>query len=212
MKYIAHRGIYNKKYKENTKEEIINTLSIKEISGVEFDIRKTLDNKFILYHDMLIKIKNKYEKVSNTTLKNIKEEYNITTLEELLNNINTNKILLIEIKEETNNFDVTIDKLLKILKKYKSLNIYLCSFNYNLIKKIKNNSKYKCGLIVGYLQNITKISNLFDFYLYSYNNINLINYSKEIFIFTINSKQKLNSIKIKKEYYIISDNIKLFIN
>ncbi len=216
MQLIAHRGNDNHNFKENTKEAIINCLNKDYISGVEFDIRLTKDRKIIINHNMLIfdKKKNLYS-ISTKTLKEIKKiNPNISTLESVLCNLKTNKILLIEIKEESDDFDKFIISLFNVLKKYSYLNLYLCSFNYKLIKKIKSKySNYKCGLIVGYLMNTNNINDELDFYLYSYNYIDLINHDREIFIFTIDKKDKLIKIKnkISKDYYIISDKAYLLI-
>lgn len=215
MKFIAHRGNDNHSFKENTKEAIINCLNKNYIAGVEFDIRLTKDRKIIINHNMLEFDENKnLYSISKKTLKKIKKiNPNIFTLESVLSNLKTNKILLIEIKEESNNFDKFIISLFNILKKYNYLNLYICIFNYKLIKKIKSKyNNYKCGLIVGYLMNTNNINNELDFYLYSYNYIDLINYDREIFVFTINQKDKLIKIKnkINKDYYIISDNPYLF--
>lgn len=212
MKFIAHRGIDNHKFKENTKEALLECLNKNYISGIEFDIRITKDKKIIIYHDMLIV--DKFGNISMIKQKKLKEIQNINsdivTLEELLKKVDSNKILLIEIKEESNDFDQLIISLFSILKKYRYLNIYICSFNYKLIKKIKSKyNKYKCGLIIGYLMNIHNIDLSLDFFLYSYNYIDLIAKDKEIFIFTINKKDKLDKIseKIKIPYYVISDKI-----
>ena len=51
---IAHRGLNNKKYKENTKEAIINSLKQDYIKGIEIDIRLTKDNKIVVIHDSTI--------------------------------------------------------------------------------------------------------------------------------------------------------------
>ena len=57
--------------------------------------------------------------------------------------IETNKILLLEIKD----FNLNIDKLIKLLDKYKR-NIYLMSFNNKVIEKIyQKHTKYKLGIL-----------------------------------------------------------------
>ena len=53
--------------------------------------------------------------------------------------------------------------------------------------------------------NKNHVSNEFDFYLYSYNNINLINNDKEIFIFNVKNIDRLYKLKLKEEFYIITD-------
>lgn len=216
MQFIAHRGNNNHLFNENTKSALIDCLNQDYINGIECDVRITKDNKIIIHHNMLVSDKNgNLFNIKNKTLKEIQNiNSQISTLEEFLKSVKSNKILLIEIKEESDNFDVFIISLFNILKKYTYLNIYICSFNYNLIKKIKSKySKYKCGLIIGYLMNTHHIDNDLDFFLYSYNYIDLINYDKEIFIFTINKRDKIHKIeaKIKAPYYIISDNTYLLI-
>ena len=71
--------------------------------GIECDIRTTLDNKFIIYHNSLY---NGFL-VRNTYFKDLK---NISLLEDLLK-IETDKIILLEIKER----DINKKKLLKLL-------------------------------------------------------------------------------------------------
>lgn len=216
MKFIAHRGKNNHQFTENTKEALLECLTKDYISGVEFDIRITKDKKIIIYHNMLFfDNSNNLCQISKKNLKEIKKLYpNISTLDEFLKKVKNNKILVIEIKEERDDFDVFIITLFNILKKYRYLNIYICSFNYKLIRKIKSKySGYKCGLVVGYLMNTKNIDNNLDFFLYSYNYVDLINYNKEIFVFNINKKEKLYKLKekVKEPCYIISDNTYLLI-
>ena len=46
--FIAHRGNGKHRYLENTKEAILNVLK-EEVDGVEFDIRMTKDEKFVIF-------------------------------------------------------------------------------------------------------------------------------------------------------------------
>ena len=67
---------------------------------------------------------------------------NISLLEDLLK-IKTNKILLLEIKEN----DINKKKLLKLLNKYNH-NYYIMSFNNKVIEELKKlNNKYKYGVL-----------------------------------------------------------------
>ena len=62
MYVISHRGNNNHKYRENTLKSIKEVLNCDYIDGVEFDIRMTKDNKFVLSHSPIYKddlIKNK---------------------------------------------------------------------------------------------------------------------------------------------------------
>ena len=135
MKLIAHRGLWNKDIKDNSYEALKNGLESNKYIGIECDIRTTLDNKFIIYHNSLY---NGFL-VRNTYFKDLK---NISLLEDLLK-IETDKIILLEIKER----DINKKKLLKLLNKYKR-NYYIMSFNNNVILELRDlNPNYKYGVL-----------------------------------------------------------------
>lgn len=135
MKLIAHRGIWNKYVKDNSYKALLDGLNSKKYIGIECDVRTTLDKKFIVYHNILYK----GSLVKNTYYKEMKD---ILLLEDLLK-INTNKLLLLEIKEN----DIDKKRLLRLLNKYKR-NYYIMSFNTKVIKDLKNmDNKYKYGVL-----------------------------------------------------------------
>ena len=135
MNLIAHRGLWNKTIKDNSYEALKKGLESNKYIGIECDIRTTYDNKFIIYHNILYK----GNLVRNTYYKEMK---GISLLEDLLK-IKTNKILLLEIKEN----DINKTKLLKLLNKYNH-NYYIMSFNNKVIEELKNlNNKYKYGVL-----------------------------------------------------------------
>lgn len=192
--FIAHRGnnIINC---ENRLEIIKEVLNIDYISGIEVDIRKTFDNKFILSHNQFLK-SDKLVNINKSKLKNLlkmnfyinNKIFKIHTLEELLN-INTNKIILLEIKDNIN-----INILNKILKKFTYLNLYICSFNYNFISSFKKKyPNYKCGLIIGYLMNLNKNFDIFDFLMFHHSSI--LNTNKPYFVWTVNNIKIFNKFK-----------------
>lgn len=202
---IAHRGIGNK-YQPNTIKALKEALNDSRVDGVELDIRLTKDNKIVIIHDMLInRLSDGYGFVKNMTLNELKQhnfgnkEYpsQIDTLSEFLKNIKTNKIIVIEIKEETNN-DKIIYVLLNELKKYKHLNIYICSFNYNIVKRLKKFTKHKVGIIVSNIINKNKDTSIFDFI-----SINYLSYKNELMVWTINNKNKINTYN--KNTMVVTD-------
>ena len=151
-KLIKHRGINNKYIKENTYEGILKALESDNYIGVEFDVRSTLDNEFIIYHNPVYNSKlisaTKYEELARY----------IPKLEDILK-IDSNKIFLIEIKNINNNYD----KLIKLLNKYSNKNIYVMSFSFNIIKKLNiSNRHYKLG-ILNYILNTNNEYNILDF-------------------------------------------------
>lgn len=195
MKIIAHRA-NDEIHKENTMEAILNSLKIPYIDGIEIDIRMTKDYNFVIHHDPFFA--GYY--IEKTRLK-VLQKKGLNSLEEVLEKINTNKILLIEIKEENKN-KLLLIKLNKLLKRY-NLNYYLCSFNYELLETLKKKyPKYKAGLIIGIKLNTNHLENNFDFNSVNYRHIEKAP-NKETFAWTINNKEKFN--KVKNKANIITD-------
>lgn len=199
MKYIIHRGITSKDIKENSYTAIKKALKNKESIGVELDIRLTKDHKIVLSHNSLINL-NVIEETNYSDL--IKNNY-LTTLDKILD-IDTNKIFLIDIKTN-NNYKVFSDILMNTLNKYNK-NIYLASFDKNIIKYIK--SKYKKGIITLLYRRNNYNFIITNYKLISNNKIKKIK-DKEIFLWTIHNNNELEEIKNKfsniDDYYIIKD-------
>lgn len=213
MNIISHRGSNVSNYKKNTKQALLTAINLDFIDGIEFDVRITKDKKIVIIHDPIINLvsngsglvkKLKYKKLLKYNFGTKENPSKICLLKELLDNIKNNKKILIELKEESNNFKEFVDIVYNIIKKYK-LNIYIASFNYELVKYFK--SKYnKCGLIIGNGINLDKKYNNFYYNILSYKHRKIYN-KKETFLWTINEhKDDLNN------YNIITDNPYLFKN
>ena len=212
MKIISHRASNISKYKPNTKEALLTALSLDFIDGIEFDVRITKDKKIVIIHDPVINLvsngsgivkKMKYKKLIKYNFGTKENPSRICTLDNLLKDINSNKIILIDIKEESNDLKIA-DIVLDIIKRY-NLNIYIASFNYNIIRYLQNKYK-KVGLIINKAINNKKLYNHFGFNIISYQYKNIIT-KKETFLFTINDvKEDLD------KFNIITDNPYLFKN
>ena len=192
FKLIKHRGIHNKAIKENSYEGIKLALENSKYIGVEFDIRETLDNEIILFHNPI------YNNilVSKTYYKELPKY--VPKLDDILN-INSNKIFLIEIKNIEHNFD----KFLSILDKHKDKKIYVMSFYLNNIKKInKDNRFYKIG-ILNYVLNTNDYIKKLDFVGILNNLINkdIINKLNNIKIFSYGGKKR----KYDDIYYVTDE-------
>ena len=199
MKYIIHRGITSKNIKENSYSAIKKAIKDKESIGVEFYIILTKDKKIVLSHNSLINL-NVIEETNYSEL--IKNNY-LTTLDKILD-IDTNKIFLIDIKTN-NNYKVFSDILMNTINKYNK-NIYLASFDKNIIKYIK--SKYKKGIITLLYRRNNYNFIITNYKLISNNKIKKIK-DKEIFLWTIHNNNELEEIKNKfsniGDYYIIKN-------
>lgn len=139
LKFIAHRGLRTDIYKENTMEAFCNAIKNSKVAGFEFDIRKTLDNKFVVNHNAFIK----KDLIKLRTYNYLKKHYNIPLLTDVLD-LNTNKIMLVEIKDK----NISFNKLNKIFKMYQNKNIYVMSFHNKVMEKLKKkNVPVKLGIL-----------------------------------------------------------------
>ena len=142
--HLIHRGIVNKKNKENLLKSF--NQSFKKGYGIETDIHATKDQEFICFHDFTFnRIFKKKISVKNMEYSQIKKISNqnkkpIPLLRDLLNASKNKYPLFIEIKP---NFSKKIlQKLLKITKKFSKCTFISFKHKniYNLLK-IKNNAK-----------------------------------------------------------------------
>lgn len=204
MKYIIHRGVTTNYIKENSYLAIKKALLDRYSDGVEFDIRLTKDNIIVLSHDSINIENSNYNDV-------IKKKY-LSTLDIILD-INTNKILLIDIKVR-NNYKRFAKEIIRYLKNTKNKNIYLASFNKRIIRYLKKKTNYKLGYIT--FKN-TKNKNCFEvinFITLYKNNINKYP-NKEIFLWTIHNKREEKLVLDKfsnANYYIIKNSYDSFIS
>lgn len=216
MYFIAHRGNNNHKYVSNTTKALIDSLNQEYIDGVELDVRMTKDKKIVIFHNFLIDDKNHpIRPVATLTYQEIKK-YNIGTdksiehvslLNDFLKKVKVNsKKIVIEIKEESNDYDEIIREVINIISKY-DLNYYICSFNYGLIKYMKKHySNYKVGLLIGLMINDNKLHNDFDFVSITMSYIEKWDFTKETFIWTINKDSDLKKLlKYSYDFGVITD-------
>ena len=194
--YIAHRGVVNNSIKENTLEAFKEAINNDKYYGFELDIRESRDHEFVVVHDffengLLIKHSTSEELINKGIVK----------LESVLN-LETDKIILIEIKD----FEIDINKLNDLLNKYSNKKIYVMSFNKGIIKRIsKLDRTYKIG-ILNYVLNSELNYNEYDF-ICLLNEVvtdDLINYftSKKIEVFLYGIRNKTED---KDNIYMIID-------
>ena len=188
---IAHRGICDKDVKQNSLASIKRALLNDKYVGVEFDVRETLDNEIILYHDAFYNNK----LISNTYYKELPKY--VPKLETILK-IKSDKIFLIELKNIKNNYN----KFINILNKHKNKNIYVMSFSNKVIEKVNiEDRKYKIG-ILNYVLNTNKSTLNLEFIciLNSLIKNDIVNKLKDLEIFSYGLFDKKS---LKNIYYIV---------
>lgn len=206
MKVIAHRGNNNNE-NNNRLEGLLECLELDGIDGIEYDVVMTKDYKFILSHDYILRTKTSFYNVKNKTLSFLKNEefikngkiFPIIELKDFLNKVHSNKILLMELKIDKN-AKTFAKKIKPIIKKYQYLNLWICSFNVDVLIFLK---KYKIGLIKTRLIN-QKVQENFDFVSINY----IQNQKKPYFLWTINHQIKLP--KDKTFLGVITDKPRIF--
>lgn len=198
LNLIAHRGLIKNGAKENSIEAFQNAIESENYKGFEFDIRTSKDGIFFIHHNIFLD-----GRLFNTIeSKELKEIYKLPTLEEVLN-LKTDKIMLLEIKEP----NINIDNLITLLSSFKSKNIYIDSFDNQIIQKlIKANNDFKYG-VLNYILNSEKDYSEYQFIglLSPIITEKLLTFFKdqklEVFVYGIKKNSKLEDIP--NVYYIV---------
>lgn len=186
---ISHRGNGNHIYKENSKDAIKKVLKENYVDGVEIDIRFTKDKRMVLNHGATYN--NKIIKYTNY------DDLYLDSIHDIMKDIKTNKIILIEIKD--NDFS-NIQYILSFIKNYNYLNIYIQSFYKEILFEIKKrNKKIKIGLVCF---NIPKDISSFDFISLWHSNYKTCD--KELFVWTVNNHHTIKKF-INLNVNIITD-------
>jgi len=191
---VIHRGIVNKKYKENLLKSF--KQSFKRGYGIETDIHATKDREFICFHDFTLNrifkkkrsVKNmEYSKIKKISTQNKKP---IPLLKDLLKISKNKHFLFIEIKPIFSK--KMLQKLLKETSKFSKC-IFISFKHANIYNLLKINSNTKVGLSFSTNASIKTIIRK------SKNNkINFLILDK----FFLKSKS-IQDIKVKKYYYTI---------
>ncbi len=195
--HLIHRGIVNKKYKEN----LLNSFkqSFKKGFGIETDIHATKDNKFVCYHDFtLTRIFKKKQSVKNLNYQKLKEislkqNKPIPLLQDLLK-ISKNKFyLFIEIKPKFST--KLLKKLINETSEYSKC-VFISFKHQNIFNLLKLNKKTKVGLSFSpptTAKSIVKKSII--------KNIDCLILDKSYI-----KNKKIQKLKIKKYFYTIKNN------
>ena len=135
----------------DTIESVMLTKNKKNIDGVKLDVRLSLDNIFVIARfmelDKFTYSKGMVNEYKYNYLRKVKFpshifKYYIPTLEEILTNYHTNKIVVLEIYDEKE-----LDKLFVLLIKY-NYKYYFLSKDISILHKLKELLFNKIGIIL----------------------------------------------------------------
>ena len=194
--HLIHRGIVNKKYKENLLKSFKE--SFNRGFGIETDIHATKDNQFICYHDFTLKrIFGKNLSIKNLNYSKIKEisaklKKPVPLLIELLRCSKNKYPLFIEIKPNFSKY--LLKKLLKETSDYKKC-VFISFRHKNIYNLLRIEKNTKVGLSYAPPISVKKIIKT------SINkNINCLILDK----YFIKNKN-IRNLKINKYYYTIKN-------
>ena len=210
---IIHRGIANKKLKENCFKSFKESFNKKY--GIETDIHFTKDNKIICFHDFtlnrLFKINKSIKNLTYDEIKsNTKSKISVPLLKDVLKLSKKRYLVFIEIKPILNLGNIKI--LLNEIKNYK--NCIIISFKHtNLFKIRKINKKVKIGFSFAKnskILDIIKTSSKKNCYClildkYFINNKSIQNIKKNKYFYTV--KEKKEFLKYSKNNNLIFENL-----
>ncbi|MFL2878194.1 MAG: glycerophosphodiester phosphodiesterase [Candidatus Pelagibacter sp.] len=211
--HLIHRGILNKKFKENCLDSF--KASFKKKYGIETDIHATKDKKFVCFHDFtlkrIFKINKSIKDIKYQELKKIKyKSFKIPLLAEVLKLSKNKYPIFIEIKpflekrllskliNETKGFNKVVfisfnkDNIDNLLKINSSIKVGLSFSNRSSIKSILKssiNKKLKCLILDKKFLNNKKIQKI----------------KKEKYYYTIKNKNYF--LKYRKNYNLIFENL-----
>ena len=197
---IIHRGIANKKLKENCFKSFKESFNKKY--GIETDIHFTKDNKIICFHDFtlnrLFKINKSIKNLNFDEIKNkTKSKISVPLLKDVLKLSKKRYLVFIEIKPILNLGNIKI--LLNEIKNYK--NCIIISFKHiNLFKIRKINKKVKIGFSFSKSSKISDIiktssKNNYDYLIldkYFINNKSIQNINKNKYFYTVKEKKEFS--------------------
>lgn len=225
IQLIAHRGNDGTGLVANSKAALLTSMEKDYIAGIELDVRLTKDKKVVVFHNFLIDdTKHRIRKISSLTFKEIqayrigkKEKEQVPLLESVLACISSNKKILIEIKEESSDYQDILDAVYQVIKQYPELTIYICSFHYELLKAFqRQHPNYRVGLIIGFMINMDHLNHPFDFTSIPMSMIDHWDFRKETFVWTVNNPSDIKKLYqkttranvITDEAYALNDVIK----
>ena len=211
--HLIHRGILNKKFKENCLDSF--KASFKKKYGIETDIHATKDKKFVCFHDFtlkrIFKINKSIKDIKYQELKKIKyKSFKIPLLAEVLKLSKNKYPIFVEIKpflekrllskliNETKGFNKVVfisfnkDNIDNLLKINSSIKVGLSFSNRSSIKSILKssiNKKLKCLILDKKFLNNKKIQKI----------------KKEKYYYTIKNKNYF--LKYRKNYNLIFENL-----
>lgn len=200
---IAHRGNYeHSPFVENSIEALTTALKKDYIQGVELDVRMTKDHVLVIHHNATIDHTSDGKGILSTMTLHELYQYNfgttkhpskIATLQNFLDVIDTDKDILIELKDGGENNQIYIKKVGDLLRKYPHIHIKICSFSDALLRHLrKQYPEFQLGKITFLKEQVLPS---YVQFLSIYHKTIESDMKYQYYVWTITKKKELASIK-----------------
>ena len=221
MYLIADGGIATKNTLVNTKGAVSLSLNVSYIDGISLNVAYTKDEVFVIVdRDSLMFTTQGSGYIEDNTYNDLLHfnvgtkvlNARVVTLNEVLDiYTNTNKLLVLNLDYQGDRTIQYTYQLLELISNYPNVNIYLKTFNDEIIDILKNsNTKAKIGIIIND-DNLEKLEEDFDFYVinsYLVDNdtiIRKINNNRDIMTELIDSSSDLINYYYRYGSYILNN-------
>ncbi len=206
LKGIAHRGLHNEVYSENSILAFKN--AIDNDFAFELDVHLSKDKKLIVCHDSTLKrVTGKEGIIEELTLEEIKNNYhlsdktNIPTLDEVLE-LNEEKVpMVIELKPYKRNYKELAKKVVSTLNEIKDKrNVILISFYPQCLLPFKKEKYIRCLLLLYKRKYLYCLRHLFEgldveYTFFKDKKYKKMNKKRLVLTWTINNEESLELAK-----------------
>lgn len=147
MNIIARRGVVTKNVPMNSLDAINLALHTEGVSGVSVDFRMTKDFEIVAFKEKTIdSMLDGRGNVGDFTLDELRRFHigskvhrqRVATLQEVLNLFHSNEMLVINLQDEGNRNSTFIRRVAEILRQYHDLNLWITSYNREIVLLLKD--------------------------------------------------------------------------
>lgn len=147
MNLIARRGVSTKNVPFNSLDAITLALHTNGVVGVSVDFRMTKDFEIVAFKDTTIdSLLDGTGKVADYTLDELRRfrmgnkvhRQRVATLQEVLNLFHSNQMLIINLQDEGSRNSSFVRRVADILNEYHDLNLWITSYNREIVLLLKD--------------------------------------------------------------------------
>ncbi len=209
MRIIASGGVSSKNTLINTKGAVTLSLSTNSVAGIVINVSYTVDNVFVIVDNTtLTSVTGGLGYIKNATFEELLHynigtpilKDNVMTLNQVLEIYkNTDKALILNLRNQGEKTSQYIDQLLNLINNYPNINLFLKSSDEEVLTLLKSSPHYaEVGVIVSE-NNIDEWNNDYDFYV-----INTTSITREMIEEKLNNQKEVMTQIIQFEDQLVN--------